>query len=71
MEQMTLQSIRAASPFPWRSQVNFNGMGGCRMIDANNAEVPLLAIIALSGIMTATIVVQEAQQQRRQETAAS
>jgi hypothetical protein len=64
MEQLTLPAIRAASPFPWRSQVNFNGMGGCRMIDANNNEVPILSIIALAGIMTATIVVQEAQQQK-------
>ncbi|MEZ2310867.1 hypothetical protein AB6809_29905 [Paraburkholderia sp. RCC_158] len=61
MEQMTLQNIRAASPLPWRSQINFNGQGSCRMIDANNNEVPLLSIIAFSGIMTATIVVQESQ----------
>jgi hypothetical protein len=61
IEQLTLPAIRAASPCPWRSQVNFNGQGGCRMVDANNVEVPLLSIIAFSGIMTATIVVQEAQ----------
>ena len=55
MNEYTLQSIRASSPFPWASQVNFNGQGGCRMLDANNVEVPLLSIIAFSGIMTATV----------------
>ncbi|RKR45928.1 hypothetical protein B0G82_3593 [Paraburkholderia sp. BL17N1] len=39
MEQMTLQNIRTAPPLVWRSQITFNGMGGCQMIDANNAEL--------------------------------
>lgn len=38
MEQLTLPSILAASPAPWRSQVNFDGMRGCRMIDANKCR---------------------------------
>jgi hypothetical protein len=61
VNEYTLQSIRTASPFPWASQVNFNGQGGCRMLDANGAEVPLLSIIAFSGIMSATLSVQPAQ----------
>jgi hypothetical protein len=60
VNEITLQSIRAASPFPWASQVNFNGQGGCRMLDANGAEVPLLSIIAFSGILTATLSVRPA-----------
>jgi hypothetical protein len=60
MEQLTLPAVLAASPAPWTSQVNFDGIGGCRMIDAKGAEVPLLSIIAFSGIMTATIAVQTA-----------
>jgi hypothetical protein len=60
VEQLTLPAILAASPAPWRSQVNFDGMGGCRMLDANNAEVPLLSIIAFAGILTATIAMQKA-----------
>ncbi|MDP9155275.1 MAG: hypothetical protein M3O74_13605 [Pseudomonadota bacterium] len=66
MEQLTIQSILAASPAPWRSQINFDGIGGCRMIDANNVEVPLLSMIAFSGILTATIAVQGAQQAAQQ-----
>lgn len=61
MEQLTLPAILAASPVPWSSQVNFDGMGGCRMIDAKGAEVPLLSIIAFAGILTATIAIQKAQ----------
>lgn len=61
MNEYTLHSIRTASPFPWASQVNFNGQGGCRMLDANGAEVPLLSIIAFSGIMSATLNAQHAQ----------
>jgi hypothetical protein len=71
MNTVTLQDIRAASPFPWRSQVNFNGMGGVRMIDANDAEVPLLSIVAFSGIMTATIAVQSAPQTKPQQEASA
>jgi hypothetical protein len=73
MEHLTLPVIRASSPFPWRSQINFDGAGGCRMIDANNMEVPLLSIIAFSGIMTATLAMQgaqAAQYRKQQETAA-
>ncbi|CAG9229028.1 hypothetical protein [Burkholderia vietnamiensis] len=55
MKQLTLANIRSASPFPWETQVNFNGMGGVRMIDATGKEVPLLNITAFSGIMTAMI----------------
>jgi hypothetical protein len=61
MEQLTLPAILAASPAPWRSQVNFDGVGGCRMIDANNVEVPLLSIVAFSGIMSATIALKQAE----------
>lgn len=60
MNEHTLQSIRTMSPFPWRSQINFDGMGGCRMIDANNAEVALLTIIAFAGIMSSTLHAEEA-----------
>jgi len=45
MEQTTIENIRAASPLLWRSQINFNGQGRCRMIDANNNEVPLLSTL--------------------------
>jgi hypothetical protein len=63
VNEYTLQSIRAASPFPWASQVNFDGQGGCRMIDGKGVEVPLMHIIAFSGIMSATLSVQPAQAQ--------
>jgi hypothetical protein len=66
MEQLTLSAILAASPAPWTSQVNFDGIGGCRMIDAKGAEVPLLSIIAFAGILTATIAMQKASQQPAQ-----
>jgi hypothetical protein len=46
--------------------VNFDGIGGCRMIDAKGAEVPLLSIIAFAGILTATIAMQKASQQPAQ-----
>jgi hypothetical protein len=63
---LTLPAILAASPVPWRSQLNFDGMGGCRMLDANNAEVPLLAIIAFAGILTTTIAMNNAAQAAQQ-----
>ncbi|KVH05386.1 hypothetical protein WS84_28030 [Burkholderia anthina] len=55
MKTITLNEIRAASPFPWVTQVNFNGMGGVRMLDATGKEVPLLNITALAGILTTTL----------------
>ncbi|HDR9086331.1 TPA: hypothetical protein QDB10_002222 [Burkholderia vietnamiensis] len=55
MKPLTLAEIRSVSPFPWDTQVNFNGMGGVRMIDAAGKEVPLLNITAFSSIMTAMI----------------
>lgn len=44
----TIADIRKESPFPWRTEVNFDGAGGVRMLDANNAVVPLFSITALS-----------------------
>ncbi|NTX17982.1 hypothetical protein [Burkholderia cepacia] len=55
MKTITLNEIRAASPLPWVTQVNFNGMGGVRMLDSTGKEVPLLNITALAGILTATL----------------
>jgi len=69
MEQLTLPAILTASPAPWRSQVNFDGIGGCRMLDANGIEVPLLSMIAFSGIMSATIAVKQAEAAQAAQTA--
>jgi hypothetical protein len=69
MDQLTLPAILAASPAPWRSQVNFDGVGGCRMLDANNAEVPILSLIAFSGIMSATIAMKQAEAAHAAQTA--
>jgi hypothetical protein len=48
----TIQGIRTSSPLPWRSQVNYNLQGNCRMIDAKGHEVPLMTIMAFAGIMS-------------------
>ncbi|MBB3004688.1 MAG: hypothetical protein V4793_15945 [Paraburkholderia tropica] len=61
---ITMATSREASPFPWRSHVNFDGAGGCRMIDAKGVEVALLSVMALSGIVTATIAAQPAATQK-------
>ncbi|WP_233889701.1 hypothetical protein [Paraburkholderia flagellata] len=63
MKAVSIAEIRAASPFPWTTQVNFNGMGGVRMLGAVGKEVPLLNITALAGITTMTVAASEAKAQ--------
>lgn len=45
---MTLEQLRAKSPFPWRTEVNFDQFGSVRMVDAAGKEVPLFHITAFA-----------------------
>jgi hypothetical protein len=45
---MTLTELKAASPFPWSQQINFDGKGGVRLLDAKGIEVPLFSVMAIS-----------------------
>jgi hypothetical protein len=60
MVKPTLAQIREKSPFPWRTQVNCDGPGNVRMVDANGVEVPLFSITGLAEIVTGTIAAQAA-----------
>lgn len=54
----TIAEIRARHPFPWRDEVYPNGI--MKLIDANNVEVSLFAILAHCVLTTNAIAKQGA-----------
>lgn len=54
---MTLDEIRARSPFPWK----FTNVGGGRfaVFDANQSEVPLMNVLELVQMITQAYVKKE------------
>lgn len=53
-----MQQIRTRSPFPWTQQVNFNGLGSVRLVDAAGMEVPLLSITTMAVIVSRRMAAQ-------------
>jgi len=49
---MTLDELRAKSPFPWTQEVNYDRLGGVRMLDAKGVEVELLDIVGFCAFAT-------------------
>lgn len=48
LETVTVEQVKGKHPFPWSEEINYDGAGTTRVLDARGFEVGLLSVIALA-----------------------